>query len=91
MRAAAGKRTETKTTAVKATARFRVGQVVRIDTEMYRLESSYGNERYQRITKVWDWYDANPGVPKFGYTFLNGYECNEVFVRELTKKERGGL
>jgi hypothetical protein len=64
--------------------RFRVGQVVRIDTEWYRRGEGKG-QQYQRIVRIYNWADITR-YP-FGYDFLNGDSANEKYVRPLTKRE----
>jgi hypothetical protein len=64
---------------------FKVGQVVRINA--YNDKDSRGDQRYQRITRVFPWPKHKPHP--FGYKFLNGDECNEKFVGALTSKELG--
>jgi hypothetical protein len=68
-------------------AKFKKGQVVRIDTEYYRDE--HKGEQFQLITRVWIWNNANKNTPKFGYSFANGDECNEKYVKPLTTKQAG--
>jgi hypothetical protein len=65
--------------------RFKVGQVVRINTDWY---ASYRkDQKYQRITDVWSWPESKKSP--WGYSFVNGDRCNEKYVSALTKKELG--
>ena len=66
--------------------KFKVGQVVRINTEFYN-KGARRNQQYQRITRVWNWQKGTR-FP-FGYTLLNKDECNERFLEPLTKRELG--
>lgn len=80
--------------------RFKVGQVVRINTDWYRTKRK--NERYQRITGVFAWTvteDTGTGTSHsrqsakwpWGYRFLNGDEANERFVKALTGREKSDV
>lgn len=69
--------------------KFRKGQVVRIDTDFYRNERV--SQQYQEIVAVWEWEGAGKGIPGFGYTFANGDEANEQYVRGLSKVELYGI
>ena len=66
-------------------AKFRIGQVVRLDTDFYEGERK--GQKYQRIVRRFAW----PQYPKqpFGYEFLNGDSCNERWIKPLTGRERG--
>ena len=68
-------------------AKFKVGQVVRIDTEWYRTKAKRG-EQYQRITRVWRWTPTTTGG-SFGYNLLNGDAAHQKALQPLTQKERG--
>lgn len=72
-------------TASKATPKFKVGQVVRMNTNYYR--GAWVNEQYQRIVAVFPW----PACKKspFGYVLANKDEANEKFLSALAIKERG--
>jgi hypothetical protein len=71
-------------------AKFKVGQVVRMNTEWYRTRKMRG-EQYQRITRVWEWptFHRQTEIGGFGYTLLNGDEAHEKFLAALTSAERG--
>jgi len=66
-------------------AKFKVGQVVRVNTEWYRTGTKRG-EQYQRITQVWRWMSMSDS---FGYTLLNGDKAHQKYLQPLTQKERG--
>jgi hypothetical protein len=68
--------------------KFHVGQVVAITADYYtdRKRGHY-KEMFQRITQVWPWPEC--AKSPWGYSFRNGDECNEQFVRALTKREAG--
>jgi hypothetical protein len=66
-------------------AKFKVGQVVRVNTEWYRTKAKRG-EQYQRITQVWRW---TPTSDSFGYDLLNGDAAHQKYLQPLTQKERG--
>ena len=66
--------------------KFKVGQVVRINTDWYRTPTKR-REQYQRITRVWKWM-AQKDLG-FGCTLLNGDNAHEKFLKALTDKERG--
>jgi hypothetical protein len=75
-------------------AKFKVGQVVRVNTEWYRTKAKRG-EQYQRITRVWPWTPTTTRwVPtiagdSFGYDLLNGDAAHQKYLQPLTQKERG--
>ena len=68
--------------------KFKVGQVVRMDTEWYRAKEKKA-EQYQRIKKVWLWNRRSKGTPRFGYDLVNGDSCNEKWLKPLTSRESG--
>ena len=70
--------------------RFKVGQVVRLDTEWYNTVRK--EQKYQRITRRWKWVSrtASSRWLGWGYTFSNGDMAHEKWVKPLTKKEANG-
>jgi len=76
---------EGKPMATDGKPKFKVGQVVRINTEWYASDRK--GQQYQRITRVWGWSECKKS-PR-GYSFVNGDKCNEKYVSALTKKELG--
>jgi hypothetical protein len=68
-------------------AKFKVGQVVRVNTEWYRTKAKRG-EQYQRITQVWRWKPPSDSFG-YGYNLLNGDEAHQKYLQPLTQKERG--
>ena len=67
--------------------KFSVGQVVRIDAEFYKKQRK--DSQYQRIVSCWSWPGRLHKPHPFGYTFLNGDECNEKYIKSLSPKELG--
>ena len=65
-------------------AKFKVGQIVRVNTQWYR--STRKDQQYQRITQVWRW---TPTSDSFGYDLLNGDAAHQNYLQPLTQKERG--
>ncbi len=60
--------------------KFKVGQVVRINTDFYKRK--HKTEQYQRILKVWPWGKG------FGYSLV-GDEAHENYLESLSSRERG--
>jgi hypothetical protein len=67
-------------------AKFKVGQIVRVNTKWYR--STRKDQQYQRITQVWRWRPPSDSFG-YGYSLLNGDEAHQKFLQPLTQKERG--
>jgi hypothetical protein len=67
-------------------AKFKVGQIVRVNTQWYR--STRKDQQYQRITQVWRWTTIR-GAFGYGYNLLNGDEAHQKYLQPLTQKERG--
>jgi hypothetical protein len=59
--------------------KFKVGQVVRINTDWYKKE--HKGEQYQRIIRVWPWGN------RYGYDLLCGDACHEKYLAPLTARE----
>jgi hypothetical protein len=79
-------------------AKFKVGQIVRVNTKWYR--STRKDQQYQRITQVWRWTPTRcPQNDRedhrrfrdlgYGYNLLNGDEAHQKYLQPLTQKERG--
>jgi hypothetical protein len=69
----------------KAVSKFKVGQVVRVNTDYYNI--THKSEQYQRITRVWPWSECEDNP--FGYSLVNGDQANQKWLIALTKKEIG--
>ena len=70
---------------MKKKPKFRVGQVVRVNTDYYK--TNWRAQQYQKITKVWPW--LVPGPYPWGYSLANGSKANERYLKPLTVRERG--
>ena len=67
-------------------AKFKVGQIVRVNTKWYR--STRKDQQYQRITQVWRWTPTSDSF-SYGYNLLNGDAAHQKYLQPLTQKERG--
>jgi len=75
-----------RTKYAKKEPRFKVGQVVMVDTAWYAMDHKKV-ERYQKIKTIWPWPEYKP--QPYGYTLDNGDSANEKWLRALTKREAG--
>jgi hypothetical protein len=69
-------------------SKFKVGQVVRINTDWYTTHPERVTQIYQRVTRVWAWNPANL-KSGFGVSVSNGDQMHEKYLKPLTKRERG--
>ena len=79
--------------------KYRIGQVVRINTEFY--DTKRREQRFQEITHIGPWGKSSGCLDtemqsdcacqsfSFEYTFANGDHCHEKFLKPLTKRQKG--